>query len=335
MASELNLVPDVRLVFQGVIYLAAVASANHYLIKPALRLHQERRKRTTGAIDSARTAEQRAEQLEAVYNQELRARTDEVRNLRLSEVLAGQAEAEAILGTAQDRAREHVQSIQSELEANLGRERARLPTLVDDIVATIVSRLVTSGGARLLVLGFGMLALGSSAEAAPTGAGSHGSVWDSIIWPYFQFACFFGALVYFGRKVIHSILESRRDALKTRLSEAKQAVVLAQRKTQEFEQKTASLQREIQELREQYVTDGVKERAKIVSDAQKLAAQIIADAERSARELVARGKEDLRKELMELAVKSVEERLSASQLEDIDKRLKAEVMQSLRQAPVH
>lgn len=328
--AELGLIPDPKLlVIQGVIFVGALLSANHFIFRPALRLHNERRRRTSGAVDSAKSEIARAEALEATYNKELKMRTEEVRNLRVAEVLAGQAEADAILAEAQGKAKAHLGRIQGEVEASVSSERAKIPALVDDVVKSILSQM---GAATALLM---CAALATASNGALAAVGGAVDPWYGIFWPYFQYACYIVALVFLGRKTIASILESRRDTLRTKMSEAKQAVTMAQRRAAEFESKVASLEKEIAELRAQYVGDGVKERSKIITDAQKLAQQMIRDAERAANELIIRSKEDLRRELLDKAIETVETRLTPDRIAQLDRKLKGEVLDGLRGASVH
>ncbi|MCA2961846.1 MAG: hypothetical protein IOD12_16470 [Silvanigrellales bacterium] len=328
--AELGLFPDPKiLVIQGVIFIGALASANHFIIKPALRLHNERRKRTSGAVDGARNLELRAEALETAYETELKARNEEARNLRLSEVLAGQAEAESILSQAHHAARDHVESIQTKLDATVKEERARLPALVDSVAESILKQL---GAATALT--FGVLVAFASSQARAAG-GAPVDVWYSIFWPYFQFLCFVAALTFFGRKVMAGILESRRDVLRTKLSEAKQAVTLAERKAQEYEARMENLQKEVASLIAQRVEDGVRERNKIVADAQAVAATLVRDAERAAKELVTKAREELRKDLVSMAVDAVDARLSGEKAKALDVRLKNEALQGVSSLRAH
>ena len=324
--AELGLFPDPKiLVIQGVIFIGALVSANHFIIRPALRLHNERRRRTSGAVDSAKSLELRAESLEAAYNQELKSRVEEARNLRLSEVLAGQAEAESILGQAQEAARRHIDGVHGQLQSAVAQERAKLPGLVDNVAASILSQL---GAASAIVFALALAAASGIARAAEEGGGHGGPIdpWYGIFWPYFQFLCFVAAVVFFGRKTIAAVLENRRDALRTKLSEAKQAVTLAERKAAEYEAKMSGLQKEIDTLRAQYNEDGVRERNRIVSDAQKLAGDMLRDAERSANELVTKAREELRRDLVSMAIEAVEKRLTGESARALDVRLKKEAL---------
>jgi|GEM_PF-552187 len=328
--AELGLFPNPTIMaIQGVIFVGALFSANHFIIKPALRLHNERRRRTSGAVEGAKSLELRAEALEVAYLQELKVSTDAARNLRLSEVLAGQAEAESILGQANVSARAHVDSIQTELREAVVTERAKLPALVESVSASILTQLgATSAVAFALILSASS-ALARAAEDAAKGG--HGPVdfWYGIFWPYFQFLCFVAAVVYFGGKTLLGVLESRRDALRLKLSEAKQAVVLAERKAAEYERKMAGLQNEIDTLRSQYIEDGVRERNKIVADARSLASNLLRDAERAAGELVIKAREDIRRDLVSLAIEAVEQKLAGGNMLTLEARLKKEALQGV------
>lgn len=328
--AELGLFPDPKvLVIQGIIFIGALASANHFIIKPALRLHSERRKRTSGAVHNARNLEMRAEALETAYESELKARNEEAKNLHLSEVLAGQAEAESILAQAQKSAREHVESIQVQLDATVKNERARLPALVDSVADSILKQLGAATAATVALLAAGAASVAEAAAGAPV------DVWYSIFWPYFQFLCFISVLAYFGRKTIHGILESRRDALRTKLSEANQALTLAERKAQEYEARMANLHAEVSKLMASRVEEGIRERNKIVADAQAVAATLVRDAERAANELVAKAREDLRKDLVSLAIDAVDARLSGEKAKAFDNRLKQEALQGVASLKGH
>jgi F-type H+-transporting ATPase subunit b len=264
----------------------------------------------------------RAEALEQAYGRELKVRTEEARNLRLSEVLAGQAEASSILKQAQDVAKVHVDAIRSKLDATVEGERARLPSLVDNVAESILKQI----GATAFVFAFAAMTISQVAQGA---GGGDVDPWSGIFWPYFQFACFLAALFFFGRKIVSGVLEGRRDTLRTQLSEAKAAVTLAERKAREFEDRMGNLQTEIEALRSQYIEDGVRERNKIVADAQRLAANMVRDAERAANELVTKAREDLRKDLVTLAIAAVESRLVGDKSKLLDARLKQEALQGV------
>lgn len=323
-----DLVPDVgHLVIQGGLFLVAVVAANYYLIKPALRLHNERKKRTSGAVGEAKSFEQKAELLESDYNNEFRLRLDEAKSIRTGEITAAQSDAEKIIKAAQLKSEEQIAIVRSELQKNIVEERKKLPSLVDQVADIMMGQL---GAAKLLV-GFLVFSTAMSAYAA----GGNFDVMEGIVWPYFQFIIFASIVVYFGKKVVHGILESRRDDLRVKLTESKQALVLAQNKASEFETKLKGLQKEVDEMRLQYMQDGERERQKIINEAQTLATQLNKDAERTAREMVARSKEELRRELIDMAAAAVEKRLTPDVTKSLDKKLNAEAVSGIQKLAAH
>lgn len=322
MAISIDLIPDERIVFQGVIYLSAVAVSYALIVKPFLRLHTERDKRTSGAVDAARNERLRAQALETSYLTELKARTDEVKSLRLQEVTAGQAEAESIVNDAQEKAQRMVEEMRQQVQQNLRAQEKRLPQLVDEVVESMLKRF-GAGAAALL---FGIAAVLAEPSSALASGGGHVDFWSGVFFPYLQFFFFLTVLVLAGRKPVRALLEKKRDTLRTKLSEANEAVVMAQRKVHEFETKISSLQKEIDELRAQYINDGLRERMKIVSDAQKLSEQMLRDAERSARELISKSREELRKQLLEEAIEAFQRKLNPDRISLIERQLKAEAL---------
>lgn len=323
-----DLVPDVgHLVIQGGLFLVAVVAANYYLIKPALRLHNERKKRTSGAVGEAKSFEQKAELLESDYNTQFRVRLDEAKSIRTGEITAAQGEAEKIIKSAQQKSEEQIAQIRTELQKNIVEERKKLPSLVDQVADTIMGQL---GAVKTLVA---VLILSTAADALA--AGGNFDVMEGIVWPYFQFVIFASIVVYFGKKIVHGILESRRDDLRVKLTESKQALVLAQNKASEFESKLKGLQKEVEEMRLQYSQDGERERQKIINEAQNLATQLSKDAERTAREMVARSKEELRRELIAMAAQAVENRLTPDVTKSLDKKLNAEAVSGISNLAAH
>ncbi|NDD92525.1 hypothetical protein EBZ37_10615, partial [bacterium] len=274
-----DLFPDHRLVIQTAIFVVTLFLANYYIIKPALRLTNERKRRTTGATDLAKSEIQRAEALETSYETSFRKEMDEIKSLRLAEIAEGHKQADQIFRAAEQKWEAHLVGVKQELDKSVATERSRIGSVAQDLVSTLMSRL----GASALLLG--LIALSSQSALA---SGGEGNVMESLVWPYLQFAIYFAAIVYFGNKVVHGVLESRRDALRAKLSEAKQALTDAQRKTADYEAKFASMKNEIADLRKQYLQDGKNEREKLVAEAHALAEQMAKDAERTAREWAAR-----------------------------------------------
>jgi len=328
--AELKLKPELLpMVVQGGFYLAALLSSHFLLVKPLLGLTAERKRRTLGAVDSAKGLEAKLEKIEKTYKDAQQQALTEARDLRNAQLLAGQAEAQAIVTEASENAKTTLARVRTTLSEQLRNERTKIPSMVSELSDTILSRLVQNSKIILVMVG--------SALASLTAQASGGAVdpMYGIFWPYFQFTVFAAALVFLARKPITKMLDDRRDNLRTRLSEAREAMVLAQRKTQEYEEKLRNLQSELEALRHEFAEDGVKQRDKLISDAKATAQQIIRDGERVSQQLIVEGKTSLRKEIFEQVLVVLEEKLKGETLTQVDSALRQNALSSLRSTPHH
>jgi F0F1-type ATP synthase membrane subunit b/b' len=321
---SLHLEPDFsfQLPVQTIIFIGALFSANYYFVRPALRLHQERKRRTTGKIEAAKLDHGNADQLVNTYQKQQKEGLLAARNLRVSEILSGQSESELIVGQSQEEAKKILQKATEELNQALNAERTKIPQLASELSDVLVRKFTgTSALIFLLCFSVGLL---SRSEALAAAGGSVDTM-TGIVWPYFQFFCFLTALIFFGRKVMTSILGSRRDDLRLKLSEARQAEVQAKQKVTEFSEKLAKLESELEQARRQNVEEGLSERRRMVAEAQKLAAQILVDAEKMANEMVVRGREEIKRELVSSVMLKLEEKLTPDLGAQLDRPLGAEL----------
>ena len=317
--SNLEIYADV-IVVQGLIFAVTVYATNKLFVQPLIRLHEERKRRTSGALDSARSDVNRARELEEAYNQRLNKAMEEVREERLQEIMAGQAEAEGILGQARDRAQKEMEEVKTNITSQMSTEKARIPELSKNLADSILKGLT---GVSAAIFAFGLLPVESFAAGGVSGS--------KTFWAYFQFICFVAALVFLGKKAVNATLESKRDALKVKLSEAKEALVKAQEQAKLYETKNASLEQEMKELRDRYVNEGVQIRKRIITEAEQSAERLITEAKRSASELVNKSREELRSELVKQAVAEVEARLQGEVLGKIDGDLKQDARKGVQE----
>lgn len=329
--AELNLFPDERVLIQATVYVAALACAHFYLIKPALRLHRERLKRTSGTVATLAQDEHRMNNLEAEYSSRVREATEDARELRNKGVLAGQAEAEEILRLANTAARDRLESVKSSVESQVVSERTRLDALSKDLGASILKKINESLSAFVAIPLVGTLLAGAFSQQAQAAGGGHVEFWSGVFWPYFNFLIYAAGLWFFGRKLADSFLQKKRDTLRTQLSEARQAAHLAEKRVQEYQGRVQSLESDLSKMRDEYVTEGMRQRDELIAEARRLREQIVADAERRAHEIVLSSREALKTELVSKALAFVEEQLQGDLLEAVDKRLHAQALDNLRQ----
>jgi F0F1-type ATP synthase membrane subunit b/b' len=327
--AELNLFPDERVLIQATVYVAALACAHYYLIKPALRLHRERLKRTSGTVAALAQDEHKMNNLEAEYNARLREAAEDARELRNKGVLAGQAEAEEILRLATTAARDRLESVRSSVESQVVIERTRLDTLSKEVGSNIVKK-IGQGLASFLVFPLVGCLFGGASVARAAGGG-HVDFWSGIFWPYFNFLVYAAGLWLFGRKLADAFLQKKRDGLRTQLSEARQATHMAEKRVREYQERVHSLESDLSKMREEYVSEGLRQRDELIAEARRLREQIISDAERRAQEIVLSSREALKAELVTKAMAYVEEQFQGEFLEATDQRLHAQALSSLKQ----
>ncbi|WP_233231266.1 hypothetical protein [Silvanigrella aquatica] len=303
--------------------MVGVVVAQKYIIAPAVRLHNERKKRTIGSAEASRLEHDRARKLELEYLAHLKKGAQDAKSLRDQEILAAQQAASKIIADNQNKAESYLNDVRNKLELEMAEAKSNLPGKVNDLVSTIYKKI---GLAVLLAFFVGQF----HHTPAIAAGGGEVSFWYSIFWPYFQFAIFLVALVFFAKKPITAMLEKNRSELKARLSEAREAAVLAERKSKEFEVKIASLEKEIADLKEQSLLDAKIERDKIMTEATIMSESILKDAERAALELITRSREEIRQELFNLALRQVEKTLTPENLTSLDSKFKSETMDGIK-----
>lgn len=325
--SELKLTPElVPMIVQGSFYLAALVSSHYLLIKPLVALSAERKKRTQGAVDSAKSLENKLEVLEKTYRESHQYALNEARDLKNAQVLAGQAEAQSILLVANEEAKAELQKTRVELAKQIEIERAKIPSIVNELADVALGKLTRA--CIFLAAGLSLLnsnsALAGSTEVDPM---------YGILWPYFQFIVFVTILVVLARKAISKMLGDKRENLRTRLSEAREARVLAERKVAEYEAKLKNLQVELEDLRKEFAADGVKQRDKLIADSKATAAQILRDGERVGQQLIHEARGEIRKEVFEQVLGVLNERLKAETLAQADSVLKSSAIANIKAQP--
>jgi F0F1-type ATP synthase membrane subunit b/b' len=324
--AELKLKPElIPMVIQGGFYLAALVTARILLVKPLLALTNERRRRTEGAVDSAKGLEIKLERLEKSYKDAHQSAMSEARDLLNNQVLAGQAEAAGILQQAQEASKQKLKEIRDQVAYQIANEREKVPATVLELTDAALARLSKNS-----VVVCALLTAALSAEASAAGGAGPVDPIYGILWPYFQFLVFVAALTFLAKKGISKMLEGRRDSLRTKLSEAREAMILAQRKSEEYEAKLKNLQAEIEALRADFANEGVRQRDKLIHDANEAAAQILRDTERVGRQMISEGKEQLRKEIFEQIVVALDKKLTGETLTNIDGSLRRSALAGLR-----
>lgn len=336
MSSSINIYPFtlddsqsiIRFGAQIAIFVFGLFVAYKLLVKPALRLHHERKKRTVGNNDAAKKDIEKANSLEHEYFLRLKEGGEEARRLRAEEISAAQKLALSIVTETQQKSNEYIKGIREQLLKETMEAKAKLNPLLDDIVKSVYNKLGLSG--ILFIICTSIFCFSQNVYAQEEAIPLVPSFWYSIFWPYFQFVVYVSALVYFAKKPVTALLEKRRDDFRAKLSEAHEAVYLANKKVNEYEAKVASLEEELTALKKRNLEEARLERERILEEANRASALILKDAERTAVELIHSGKEEIKRELFFLALIEVEKRLTGENLTMLDKKLKQEAIDNIK-----
>jgi len=323
MSASLELIPDSRVFFHGLSFIASLMISHWLILKPMLGLHQERKKRTSGALVSALATDSRAVDLEQQYTRRLQEAVDDARDVSMRDVLAGQATAESIVRLAHDQAQNMISAQHHLLHEHVENQKVMLNDHAKVLVQSLLTKLCW-----LIVLMSGV------SQGQDQGAGVEDFAY-SVFWPYVQFGFFVLAIVIFGKKPLVAFLSKRRDALKTQLSEAKQAIADAAAKIKEIQDKLDGLEHESQEKRAQIIGAGVREREKIMQDAHAYAQRIHNEAQQDIKDMFVKAREDLKHELVSVVMASLHQACEpeSPSLKSIQSRLWAKALASVDTIP--
>jgi len=155
------------------------------------------------------------------------------------------------------------------------------------------------------------------------------SFWTSVFWPYFQFAVFLAVIVYFAKKPMHKYLEAKRDDFRTKLSEAHEALTLAERKINQYESQIKQLEEQVKNIEKQYLQSTELEQKKILAEAEASADSILNDAKRTASELIAQTQRELKQEMYSAVLQEFNNKLTPERLAALEPRLKDEAISSI------
>lgn len=137
---------------------------------------------------------------------------------------------------------------------------------------------MSSRSAGLLVFLAAMLI---SSVAFAAGGGDHkGFPWGHFAASWINFAIFAGILWKFALPPIQNFFKNRRENLEANLKEAERLREEAEAKLQEYKDKISALEKEREDLLEEYNEQGEREKAKIIADAKKAVEKMRVDAER-------------------------------------------------------
>jgi len=147
MSSSLNIYPfqdfetTIRFVVQVSLFLIGLFITNRLIIKPALRLYEERKKRTTGNQKVALSKQKQAEELERAYQDRLNTAMDSIRAAQADQIKSVKSTASTMLLAAQEKSAQHVEDIKTTLQKEKQDAQSEIHLHINSLVSEIYSKL--------------------------------------------------------------------------------------------------------------------------------------------------------------------------------------------------
>ena len=136
---------------------------------------------------------------------------------------------------------------------------------------------------------------------ASGGGEDHDPVMEAV-WQGANLALLVGVLVYFGRAPISEFFASRRDGIKTELTDAAELLTQAEERNAELQRRLVNLSSEIEGIREDAARRAEEEAERILAEAGAAAERIRRDAHAAVEQELRRAQSELRNEAADLAL---------------------------------
>jgi F0F1-type ATP synthase membrane subunit b/b' len=163
--------------------------------------------------------------------------------------------------------------------------------------------------------------------------GEHASSWLGLpitVWQAVNLILFLAVLVYFVAKPMSAAFRKRQDEIEERRREAEKQKAAVERLSADIRERTAKLEREIEEIRKQGVVEGQAERAELAARADEEVARVGRETTEEIGRRVAAAREDLKRAAADLTA-STAETILAREINDADRqRLLTESVETLK-----
>ncbi|MBX7142948.1 MAG: ATP synthase F0 subunit B [Oligoflexia bacterium] len=164
-------------------------------------------------------------------------------------------------------------------------------------------------------------------------ASEHGEHTPSIFdlkWLWLNFAIFVGLVAYIIRRPIATAWATRRDVIRMAVEASGRELAEAKAALHAAESKLAGVQAEISTLRKDIEREAAREAEEIVASAERRAQRILQQGKDSANAERKSAETQVRAELIELAIRQVEQKLAQELTVESDKALRESALGSVR-----
>jgi F-type H+-transporting ATPase subunit b len=152
------------------------------------------------------------------------------------------------------------------------------------------------------------------------------------IWQFLNLALFLGVLLYFVARPLGEAFRKRQLEIEQRRQEAEKQRAAVDRLTHDIRERTAKIQREIEEIHGQGRADGEQARKALAARADEEAERVRRDAVDEIERRIASAKDELRKTAADLTAATATEVLAREITPADRERLLAESLSGLRNA---
>ena len=161
----------------------------------------------------------------------------------------------------------------------------------------------------------------------------HASSWLGLpipIWQALNLILFIAVLVYFVAKPMSAAFRKRQEEVEARRREAEKQKASVERLSADIRERTAKLEREIEEIRKQGVVEGQAARAELAARADQEVARVGREAQEEIDRRMAAAREDLRRAATDMT-SSAAEGILAREITDADRqRLLTESVEQMK-----
>lgn len=165
--------------------------------------------------------------------------------------------------------------------------------------------------------------------------GEHASSWLGLpinVWQALNLILFLAVLIYFVAKPMSAAFRKRQEDIEARRREAEKQKASVERLSADIRERTARLERDIEEIRKQGVVEGQAARAELAARADEEVARVGRETREEIERRVAAAREDLQRAAADLTA-STAEAILAREITDADRqRLLAESVEKMKAA---
>ena len=339
MSGSLNIFPFenaeglVRFGVQCGVFLVGYIVIKQFVVKPLFSLSAERHRRTGGRLAEIEKLKKDVSLLEADYNNQLKKIYIELGELKLKEF----KEVDKITQDMVSESKRGAELLLKEAAVALLAEKTELKKSVGDQVKELSLGIVKKVTAMtiLLALSFTLSDSVFAEDLLGEDFNSSSTFWPSVFWPYYQFILYIMIMVYFGRKPIKNLLETRRDNYRAKLAESMESYEAVKIKLESIQKKLEEFPALTHELRAAALTEIEQNRNSMVSDAKHHAEFILHEAKRTAEDKIQSAIQDLKKELIEKSILEAEHEVKvAPNLKQMGQCLKDSMLSTITEKKV-